>query len=359
VPDALLDGVRVLDFSIWRPGPYATQLLTEIGADVVKVEPPAGDPMRAYAELFDALHRGQRSIAVDLKDRDAQAYALDLAARADVVVEGYRPGVAARLGIGYDAVRSVNAGVVYCSVSGLGQDGPLVAAPGHDLNYQAWAGALAPTGGPPEVGAVPVADLAGGMAAALAICAALVRRGRTGTGERIDVGMADVLASWTGSARPVTDSAASAGDEPRGVPGYGPFACADGYVVLGVVTEDHFWRSLCDTLALPGLADLGFAARSARLDELQATLAEAIAGRGRDELVAALLAADVPAAPVLDRDGMLALPHFRERGVVSSGPPPATGHPIRYGSGPAPPLGPPPPRPGPDRPAPDSLWPPR
>src|SRR5437762_10471085 len=162
----LLAGLRVLDLTIWRPGPYGTQLLAEIGADVLKVEPPGGDPMRAYPGLFAGLSANKRSIVLNLKDAADRAHALDLGATADVVIEGFRPGVAARLGVGYDDVRAVNPAIIYCSLSGLGQEGPLASVPGHDLNYQAWAGALAPEGGPPVVAPLPIADLAGGMAAA-------------------------------------------------------------------------------------------------------------------------------------------------------------------------------------------------
>ena len=180
--DRQLAGVRVLDLTIWRPGPYATQLLSEIGADVIKVEPPGGDPMRVYPGLFASLHANKRSIVLDLKSDDGRRRGLELAAGAHVVIEGFRPGVADRLGLGYDAVRQVNESVVYCSVSGMGQTGPLALVPGHDLNYVAWAGALSPDGGAPVVPAIPVADLAGGMAAAFAICAAVVRLQRTGPG---------------------------------------------------------------------------------------------------------------------------------------------------------------------------------
>src|SRR3954454_18681395 len=121
--DGLLDGLRVLDFTIWRPGPYASQLLAELGADVLKVEPPGGDPMRVYAGLFASLSADKRSVVLDLKNEADRERALELAAEADVVVEGYRPGVADRLGIGYDDVRKVNQSVIYCSVSGLGEDG--------------------------------------------------------------------------------------------------------------------------------------------------------------------------------------------------------------------------------------------
>src|SRR3954465_6453220 len=243
-----LAGVRVLDFTIRRPGPYARRLLAERGADVLKVEPPGGDPMRVYGGLFASLSADKRSVVLDLKDDGGRSRALELAADADVVIEGYRPGVADRLGIGYEAIRAVNPSVIYCSVSGLGQDGPLAQASGHDINYLAWAGALSPEGGPPREPAVPVADLSGGMAAAFAVCAAVVRKLKTGGGERIDVAMADVLATWTGAVAP---QAEGTDEDARGVPGYGTFATADGrYVVLGVLTEDHFWRPLCAVLEL-------------------------------------------------------------------------------------------------------------
>jgi len=333
-PGGLLAGLRVLDLSVWRPGPYATSLLAEIGAEVVKVEPPGGDPLRAYPGLFASVNADKRSVELDLKAEGDRARALALAAEADVVVEGWRPGVAGRLGVGYDQVRSVNPSVVYCSLSGMGQEGPLAQAPGHDLNYQAWAGVLAPDGGPPVVPAFPVADLAGGMAAAFGICAAVVRRLGSGEGEYIDLAMADVLATWTGAVAP---RAASGGPE-RGVPGYGTFECADGrYLALGVLTEDHFWRPLCRSLGLGNLGSLSFAERSARTAELQDRIAQAVAGHERDSLVAELLAADVPAAPVQDRDGMLSTDHFGVRGVVGTDPwvEHSVGYPVRFGAHPA------------------------
>ena len=324
----------MLDLSVWRPGPYATGLLAEIGADVLKVEPPGGDPMRAYPGLFASVNVGKRSIVLDLKAAGDRARALELASASDVVVEGFRPGVAARLGLGYHAVAALRPSVVYCSLSGMGQDGPLALVPGHDLNYQAWAGTLAPRGGAPTVPEVPVADLAGGMTAAFAICAAVVRRLTSGEGEFIDLAMADVLATWTGAVTP----RASGADDGPGVPGYGTFACADGrYLALGVLTEDHFWVPLCEELGLGDLGQLGFAERMARTGELQARLGAAIGARSRDELVERLLAADVPVAPVLDRAGMLANGHFRARGVVTADPwaDPASGYPVRFRAHPA------------------------
>jgi len=326
----LLTGLRILDLSIWRPGPYATQLLAELGADVLKVEPPGGDPMRAYPDLFARLNVNKRSIVLDLKNTEGRGRALELAGETDVFMEGYRPGVAARLGLGYPDVRALNPSVIYCSVSGFGQTGPLTLAPGHDLNYQAWAGALSPEGGPPVVSPVPIADLAGGMAAALGVCAAVVRRLRTGEGDRIDVAMTDVLATWTGAARP---QARDVDPSVRGVSGYGTFETADGqHLALGVLTEDHFWQSLCDVLGLADHRDLSFVQRSARVPELQELLARAISAHPRDDVVARLLAADAPVAPVFDRFEMLGLEHLRERQVVGADPwcDPTTGYPILF-----------------------------
>ena len=227
---SLLSEVSVLDLSIWRPGPYATSLLVGLGADVVKVEPPGGDPMRHYPELFKSVNAGKRSIMLDLKEPDGagRRRALELAGEADVIVEGFRPGVMARLGLGEPAVRALNAGVVYCSISGYGQQGPLAVAPGHDLNYQAWAGALAPDGGAAVMPPLPLADLASGMTAAFGICAALLGRGAGGPGTYLDISMTDVMATWTGSASSVSDEdpvgggGGAAGDGGRG---RGPGSC--------------------------------------------------------------------------------------------------------------------------------------
>jgi CoA:oxalate CoA-transferase len=286
--------------------------------------------MRTYPELFASLSANKRSIVLDLKSDEGRARALELAAEADVLVEGFRPGVTERLGIGYPAVQALNPAIIYCSVSGMGQSGTLALVPGHDLNYQAWAGVLTPDGGPPVVPAVPVADLAGGLAAAFAICAATVRRLNTGEGEFIDAAMGDVLATWTGAVRPRAEGTEPSG---AGVPGYGVFKTADGgHVALGVLTEDHFWRPLCEALGLAEYGGLGFVERMARTAELQALLARAIGESERGALVAALAAVDVPIAPVLDRSEMLQHEHFRQRSVVTSDPwaDPSIGYPVRF-----------------------------
>lgn len=327
----LLDGIRILDFGIWRPVPYATQLLADLGADVLKVEPPGGDPMRTFAGLFATINAHKRSIVLDLKDPAGLARALDLAAEAHVVTEGFRPGVADRLGIGADAVRVRNPVVVYLSLSGFGENGPFRQVPGHDVNYQALAGVLRPDGGEPTAGhGVPWADVAGGLAAAFAICAALVRQVRHGDGEVIDLAMTDLLATWTGAVTP--GPVASVGRRMSGAPGYGLYRARDGWISLGAITEPHFWAAICDGLGLADARDLTLVEQLDRSDELRARIADAVGALDRAEAVARLAATGAPVAPVNDRVDMVADPHLRARGIVVDGPDgaPATTHPIRY-----------------------------
>jgi len=302
----LLAGVRVLDLSIWRPGPYATSLLVALGADTLKVEPPGGDPMRHYAGLFETINSGKRSLELDLKDQGDRGRAMELACEADVVVEGFRPGVMARLGLDDATVRARNPGVVYCSISGYGQDDPRAALPGHDVNYQAWAAALTPDAGAvATIPPLPVADLAAGMTAAFGVCAARPSRAASGRGTYLDVSMTDVLSTWTGRA-----GAGGSGD-PTTVPGYGLFTTADGgQLSLGVLNEQHFWSALCKVLELNQVAGLDFAERSRRGTEMQGAVRAAITGRRRDELVSALADAGVPVAPVLTRTEMLSAMPF-------------------------------------------------
>ncbi len=192
-----LAGLRVLDLTIWRPGPYATQLLAEQGADVLKVEPPGGDPMRSMPDLFDILGAHKRSIVCDLKTDAGRERVLEAWPRAATSSSSpYRPGVADRLGVGYDAVRARNPPVVYCSISGFrgGRRG-LAQVPGHDINYLSTTGTLSPDGRAPVQPTVPLGDLGGGIAGAFGIVTAVLGARATGEGERIDVSVTDVLSS--------------------------------------------------------------------------------------------------------------------------------------------------------------------
>jgi len=339
----LLEGIRILDFGIWRPVPYTTQLLADLGADVLKVEPPGGDPMRGFAELYATISAHKRSIELDLKVPDDLDRALALASDADVVTEGFRPGVAARLGIGPEQIRAVNPDVVYLSLSGFGQDGPMRLAPGHDLGYQAVAGTLIPEGGEPSRSSIPWADVAGGLVAAFAVCAALVRRLGHGDGEVIDVSMTDILATWTGSASGA--HTAVPGKRLAGLPGYGVFRCLDGWIALSGITEQHFWTATCDGLGLADVRDLPMLEQVERSEELTERIADACAGLTKADALARLTATGAPVAPVHDRRAMLADAHLRERGTVLDGPDgrPVLAHPVRYADHPAR---------GPDAPAP-------
>jgi crotonobetainyl-CoA:carnitine CoA-transferase CaiB-like acyl-CoA transferase len=330
-----LAGVRVLDLGIWRPVPYATQLLAELGAEVTKVEPPGGDPMRVFGSLYRTLNGAKGVIELDLKSDAGRERLAEMIRDADVVIEGFRPGVAKRLGAGFDDAIALNPRVVYCSISGFGQDGPLASAPGHDLNYQAWSGVLAERAPEVHVAGIPVGDLAGGAFAAMAICAALARRGLVGIdqfeGERIDVSMADTLVTWAG---PDAGGELTEGESAdANLPGYGTFACRDGWLSLGIVTEDPFWRALCVALGLDDLADHDLEARVEKGAALRERVEAALADRDRDEVVADLLVAGVPVAPVLSRTEAIAHEHFTARGTVVDG---AIGHPVRFGRGPEP-----------------------
>jgi len=233
--------------------------------------------------------------------------------------------VADRLGVGYEALRAANPSIVYCSISGYGQDGPRATMPGHDVNYQGYAGVLAPRAGDvPKQPLVPYADLAAGLAAAMAVCAAYIRRLRTGEGEYVDVSMTDVLAHWNGDRDGTIvagdDAAGGADDVISGVPGYGVYATADGrWVSLGITSEDRFWSSLCEALGLQEHAAMPFPERMRRHAELDAAVADGLSCLSRDEAVDRLEQAGVPVAPVLTR-----------REMVGALGPSALVHPARY-----------------------------
>ncbi|MGY1605130.1 CaiB/BaiF CoA transferase family protein [Geodermatophilus sp. SYSU D00815] len=305
-PSPPLAGVRVLDFSSLLPGPLATLLLAEAGAEVLQVErPPRGDEMRSYqprlgesSANYALLNRGKRSAAVDLKDPAVVQHLLALAAEVDVVVEQFRPGVMDRLGLGYDAFRAVNPGIVYCSISGFGQHGPDAGRAGHDLNYLADAGllgAVVDDRGDPHLPPTVIADIAGGTYPAVVnILLALLRRNATGEGCYLDVGMTPnlstlaygYLATHAGSGRwPVPGRDLLTGGSPR----YHVYRTADGRHVAAAPLEERFWLRFCELVELPEelRADAG------REDEVIAAVAERIAARPADHWRAVFAGEDV------------------------------------------------------------------
>lgn len=268
--DGVLHGVRVLDLSRLLPGPFCTQLLCDLGAEVIKVEDPAGgDYLRhtpplandGTSVLFHALNRGKQSVALDLKSPDGHDAFLALCDGADVVVESFRPGVLDKLGLAPATLRARNSRLVVCSISGYGQQGPLRGRAGHDVNYLARSGALSLMAVPTLL-PVQVADLAGGAwPAAMQICAALVGRARTGAGCVIDV---DMTAGVTGLLA-MQLSRTLVGERIDGgrdlligrVPNYGVYASADGWLAVGAL-EPKFWSAFCDALERPDLIARAF-----------------------------------------------------------------------------------------------------
>jgi crotonobetainyl-CoA:carnitine CoA-transferase CaiB-like acyl-CoA transferase len=314
-----LEGIRIVSLAEQYPGPYATLLLADLGADVILVERPGvGDPARQFPAFHAALNRNKRSVALNLKaDSDKDRFR-DLVASADVLLEGFRPGTMGRLGLGYEAMASINPGLVYASISGFGQTGPYRNRPAHDLSYQALAGFLhgqVATRSTQLPSDIAVGDLSSGMFAALGILAALLARARTGRGAYIDVSMTDGLVSWMSvmvgpamNREPLADIAAE--------PAYGLFECKDGKLLsLSIAHEDWFWKPLCMLIGMDDVADLKRAQRTQREVELVARIGKAIAAAPRPKWAEQLDAAGIPWGPVNAIEEVASDPHFVERGL--------------------------------------------
>lgn len=316
---APLAGIRVLSMAEQLPGPYATLLLADLGADVILVERPgAGDPARFDAPFFNALARNKRSVTIDLKSSEGRAQLDDLMGSSDVLVEGFRPGTMEKLGFGAAEVAERAPRLIYVSISGFGQDGPYRDRLGHDLSFQAVAGLMFAQAekidAPPEV---PFADIASAMFASFAISTALYARERTGRGTYVDVAMADSLVSWM---TPFLAAKMNGGTplDTSSWPSYGSFRTSDGKLLtLSIVHEDHFWRGLCELLGLSDVATLSLPERVSRRDELRARLADLIAARDLANWEMVFDRAAVCWSPVNTLDAVVADRHIRARGMVS------------------------------------------
>jgi CoA:oxalate CoA-transferase len=323
-----LAGVRVVDFSLYLPGPYATRLLADLGADVVRVEPLKGDPVLQFMPgAYEWLNRGKRAIRVDLKSDDGLELVHGLLRTADVVVEGFRPGVADRLGIGPERAAALRPGVIFCSLSGYGQTGPDRDKPGHDIGYEASGGgyaAVLAAGERPAVPHVPVGDLGGGLFAAMSICAALA--GRDGDSlVQIDVSLQEAI---THLAIPRVAGFLRDGVEPAPAsfatwaPGTGLFETADGSWVALAAVEDDFWSRMCGALERPELAESPYdshAGRMAHRAQLRAAVAERVAELTLEELATRLDESDTPMDVVRGIADVCVDPHLRARGMVRTG----------------------------------------
>ncbi|MBI1395021.1 MAG: CoA transferase [Betaproteobacteria bacterium] len=333
-----LSGIRVLDFSTLLPGPMCTLLLAEAGAEVVKIERPGrGDEMRAYPPRFGSagvnfalLNRGKRSLALDLKSADDVARAIDLVRTADVLVEQFRPDVMTRLGLGYDAMAAINPRLVYCSITGYGQSGPLADVAAHDLNYQAEAGMLglgAGSDGMPGIPPALIADIAGGSyPAVMNILLALRERDRTGRGCHLDVSMADNLFpfmywglgnGWSQGAWPKAGAELVTGGSPR----YQVYRTADGRYLAVAPLEQKFWENFLGVLDARHLVD-----DATDPVETRDAIARIIATETAAEWEKRFDGVDACVCVVRTLEEAVANPHFRDRGLFDHALEDGAGH---------------------------------
>lgn len=297
-----LQGIKVVDLSRMAPGPFCTMVLGDLGADVIRVEEPGGGRMAREragganesearrAAAFNALNRNKRSIALNLKDESAQKVLHQLVIDADVFVEGFRPGVVSRLGCDYETLSGINSRLVYCSLSGYGQDGPYSGLVGHDINYISVGGALGvigDRGGPPVIPYNIIADFAGGgLHAATAILAAIIARGHTGRGQYVDVAMSDGVAYMMASVMSAYFSdgvIASPGAMSLNgaAPYYNVYKCQDGrYLSVGCI-ESWFWAALCNALGRDDLIPIQF--DTERAEYIKGELRDIFITKDRDE----------------------------------------------------------------------------
>ena len=328
-----LSGIEVLDLTRLLPGPAATQYLADLGADVLKIEAPGvGDYARdlppftesGVGAIYDAVNRGKRSVGIDLKREDGRALFYRLAADADVLVEGFRPGVTDRLGVDYETIAEHNPDSIYCSLSGFGQTGPLADAVGHDLTYEGYAGLLDLTreseDASPQIPGFPMADMAGGTFAAFSIVSALLSRELGGGGEYLDVSLTEVLTAF---GQPLVYDAVQ-GDPPRpgttpysgGLPWYDVYETADGGYVTLAALEPRFWQSFCEAVDREELASVHGTDDTAERDALRAELKSLFQERTREEWLEALEGTEATVGPVLTFAEALEHRHLAERGLL-------------------------------------------
>lgn len=317
-----LAGLRVVDLTGFLSGPFGTQILADLGAEVLKIEPPRGDDSRGVPPHFIdgesvyylSTNRNKKSAVVDLKDPEGRRTVLDLIRHSDIVVENFRPGALERLALDYDTVAAECPDIIWCAISGFGQDGPYATRPAYDMIVQAYSGGMSLTGergGTPVRAGIPLGDLTAGLYGVIAILAALERRRRTGLGDYIDISMLDcqmAMLSYQGAY--YLHSGVVPGPQGRShdsIPTYRCFTASDGIDVAVTANTDRMWRGLCEVLGLADLVDderfVTLGDRHRNRAELEPMLERAFLARTADEWVELLTDAGVPVAPVntLDR----------------------------------------------------------
>ena len=329
-----LSGLTVLDLSRVLSGPLASMLLGDLGAEVIKVERlDGGDDTRHIPPLqggeshyFLSVNRNKRSIAVDLSGPPGQGVVRRLATRADVLIENFRPGVISRMGLDYESISKANPRIIYCSISGFGQTGPLAERPAFDLVIQALSGLMSINGSDPSSPVrmgVPLGDISGGLYAAIGVLAAVIERQQTGRGRWIDIGMLDSTISLLGYLAEyfllTGRSPAPVGSFHHSIVPYGSYETADGHIVIATLTP-AFWPRLCHALGLPGLIDdpryRTNQDRCERRDEVNSIISAATRALPTAELQERLTQAEVPNAPILSIGEALTQPQAVDRKLV-------------------------------------------
>ena len=323
-----LKGIKVLDCSNLLPGPYCTMMLAAMGAEVIKVEPAgSGDFLRTMLpECFEYLNRGKQSITLNLKTDKAKDIFYDLVKDADVMLEGFRPGVAKRLGIDFEKIKSINPNIIYTSISGFGQSGPYTAHPGLDIDFQAISGVVSITGDPDDPEGVPVgfqaSDIAGGVFSLVSILAALFGRQNNEIKDALylDVSMTDSLIMWMlpriveyfGMGAPKKADFMGRG-------AYGVFKAKDDKCLSIGVVEEHFWERLCKLMDMEDLLDdpdlRTWKGRNANRHKVRPLLKEKFLTKDRDTWVKLLLDANIPAAPINEIKELLTDPQIQQRKI--------------------------------------------
>lgn len=317
-----LEGIRILDLTQLLPGPYCTGILADFGAEVIKIEPKNGDYGRIFPGMFNQINRSKKSITLNLKEERAQEVFHRLARTADVVVEGFRPGTTARLGVDYETLDKINPRIVYCSISGFGQDGPYRDRPGHDINYMSIGGALSllkGSDGHPVNPGLEMADVTAGLEAAIGIMAALMALDKTGRGQFVDISMLDCVVS-------ILPMQASAYFSMGMVPPtnmtdfcshYRVFDTADDdCLVMGIVHEDWFWSNLCEVLeGFEDVRGIKHLERLERRDELISRLSAAFRSKALPEWLELLEGHDIPFSTINDIAQAFEDPQVIHRGM--------------------------------------------
>ncbi|HAR50483.1 CaiB/BaiF CoA-transferase family protein [Roseovarius nubinhibens] len=332
-----LDGLKVIELARILAGPWAGQTLSDLGADVIKVESPAGDDTRNWgppfiereddrsAAYFHGCNRGKTSVAVDFRTEEGQAQVREMVRDADILIENFKVGGLAKYGLDYASLREINPRLIYCSITGFGQDGPYAHRAGYDYIIQGMSGLMSITGDPagqPQKVGVAITDVFTGVYATTAILAALHQRERTGEGQQVDMALLDVAVAVTANQ---AMNYLSTGDAPQRMGNYHPnlspyqvFDCSDGHIIIATGNDPQYQR-LCELLGLPELAQapeyLTNADRVKNREALTARLNAASARYSKAALLAACEAQGVPAGPINDMDEVFADPQVQARGM--------------------------------------------